>query len=350
MRFIDSNDNKIRSRLNETQDERIHSFTAINSGRPLAAENDETRKRNRISEVAHVSNELADKIAQYDQEAVNSLSFESRFGAERIQGKTVDFIHVSFFEFAKAAAYPVARVIFRDFTPQGTGFMISDQLFITNNHVIENGIEAKKFIIEFDYELDATGKPKPTAKFELAPDVFFISSGKYELDYTIVAVGKSLWEERNVAKFGYIPLSGADDKHSLGEFANIIQHPMGGFKQVVIRQNQLVARNGTVLHYFSDTQNGSSGSPVFNDQWEVIAIHHWGGPTEFANPINGQQVTKEVNEGIRISAIVKDLRLKIGELSPEKQELLYKILHTPSSQPSLADKESTFYIQYRVMK
>ena len=32
---------------------------------------------------------------------------------------------------------------------------------------------------------------------------------------------------------------------------------------------------GEVLHHYStDTEAGSSGSPVFNDQWEVVALHH----------------------------------------------------------------------------
>jgi hypothetical protein len=31
------------------------------------------------------------------------------------------------------------------------------------------------------------------------------------------------------------------------------------------------------LQYTTDTLPGSSGSPVFNDDWEVVALHHGGG-------------------------------------------------------------------------
>ena len=54
------------------------------------------------------------------------------------------------------------------------------------------------------------------------------------------------------------------------------------------------------MHYSADTEPGSSGSPVFNDQWEVIALHHASvrAPehTEFGGVLN---------EGIRVSAIVR---------------------------------------------
>ena len=53
------------------------------------------------------------------------------------------------------------------------------------------------------------------------------------------------------------------------------------------------------MHYSADTEPGSSGSPVFNDQWEVVALHHASvrAPehTEFGGVLN---------EGIRVSAIL----------------------------------------------
>ena len=101
----------------------------------------------------------------------------------------------------------------------------------------------------------------------------------------------------------------------LGELANIIQHPLRQPKQIVVRENTLVARDETlkVLHYLADTEHGSSGSPVFNNQWEAIALHHWGGPHLEIRGIDGRPLRRDINEGIRISAIVGSLRTRAIE-------------------------------------
>ena len=107
---------------------------------------------------------------------------------------------------------------------------------------------------------------------------------------------------------------------------NIVQHPQGRFKEVVLRENRLVARLEDVLHYVADTEPGSSGSPVFNNAWEVIALHHWGGPSREWIDENGQPVPHEVNEGIRISAIVRKLREVLPGLPPATRNRIERAL------------------------
>ena len=67
----------------------------------------------------------------------------------------------------------------------------------------------------------------------------------------------------------------------IGEHVTIMQHPGGRRKQIALTANQIINVDGDTIHYITDTMRGSSGSPVFNDDWEVIAIHHaYAGPKQ----------------------------------------------------------------------
>ena len=54
--------------------------------------------------------------------------------------------------------------------------------------------------------------------------------------------------------------------------------PGCGAEQVALRDNQVIDLLPEFLHYRADTEPGSSGSPVFNDQWELVGLHHSGVP------------------------------------------------------------------------
>jgi hypothetical protein len=58
------------------------------------------------------------------------------------------------------------------------------------------------------------------------------------------------------------------------------------------------------LHYRSPTQKGSSGSPVFDRQWKLIALHHAGG---MLGRLNGKPGRDFANEGIWIESIRRHL-------------------------------------------
>ena len=61
------------------------------------------------------------------------------------------------------------------------------------------------------------------------------------------------------------------------EWMTIVQHPTGQPRQWAIRENQCIDdSNANVLWYASDTAQGSSGSPVFNDSFQIVALHHSG--------------------------------------------------------------------------
>jgi endonuclease G len=136
-----------RSRINASREPVGKVQEATYSGRPLDAEPEEDRKIRRFEAVAGVSTDQARKLANYERDALSGLAGEKRLGAERIQGKTTDFVGVSFLELAAAAAATVGRVVHQDLQALGSGFMISNKLFLTNNHVIQSKEQAKQLLV-----------------------------------------------------------------------------------------------------------------------------------------------------------------------------------------------------------
>ena len=294
----------------------------------LDLEFDKERKIGRIMEVTQCIRKHAERLADYDPTVYDELPKEKHHGAEKIQGKTMDFVDISFLELARIAGNSVGRVTFHSTQPQGTGFMISDELFLTNNHVISSYHNAKNFRVQFDYELDVSDSILPVTSFALDPDKFFLTDPTEKLDFTIVAIGERIQGEKTLADFDYSPLLDNGDKHVISEFVNIIQHPAGHFKQIVLRENQLEERFDDYLYYTADTLGGSSGSPVFNDQFEVIALHHWGGSSKPTGP--GGTHETDINEGVRISSIVSKLKSKKNEFEGNQLRLLESILNYSS--------------------
>ena len=66
------------------------------------------------------------------------------------------------------------------------------------------------------------------------------------------------------------------------------------------------------VHYRADTKKGSSGAPVFNLLWEVIALHHSGEPypPDPNTGRHGEDARFGINEGIPMMAILEDFKTR----------------------------------------
>ncbi|MEM9272566.1 MAG: trypsin-like peptidase domain-containing protein [Cyanobacteria bacterium P01_F01_bin.143] len=183
----------------------------------------------------------------------------------------------------------------------GTGFLVAKDLLLTNNHVLSDINLLSNSIFRFNYEDDFRGHAQPSEEYHAKPNGLFHSN--HDLDYTLVQLDG---EPGN--KWGWLPLLSRNIK--CRERVNIIQHPAGRPKEISLQNNFVEYLGGNVVQYVTSTLNGSSGSPVLNDGWEVVALHHAGG--NIPEPTTQRRYFR--NEGILISSILADLPLELQEL------------------------------------
>ncbi|WP_210586184.1 serine protease [Streptomyces sp. GESEQ-35] len=236
---------------------------------------------------------------------------------ERILGAASELQSVNFLARGARAARAVARMSIIDNGRRagfGTGFLVGERLLLTNNHVLPDVKTATGSFAEFDLESDVDGVPKPIAAYDLVPGDLFVTDA--DLDYTLVAVAAGTDGSRPGAVHGWLRLIAQQGKIVIGEPVNVVGHPDARPKELAVRDNALLNQLPQFLHYRTDTEPGNSGSPVFNDQWEVVALHHAGVP----DPDGEGWIA---NEGARVSAILRHLAL--AELPPQQKLLLAEL-------------------------
>lgn len=182
----------------------------------------------------------------------------------------------------------------------GSGFRITQDLLLTNWHVVHHptdGTRATAVTAEFGYEDDGQGGAlAPTV---IPCDVASIETDKAD-DWAVIRPKQQLMDAWPIVK-----LSSAVDPVAQTP-AYIVQHPRGERKRLGFVRNQVSTFDDRVIHYLTDTEPGSSGSPVFDGQGGLIGLHHAGGTPQMV--VGKPPLTK--NEGIRIPRVIAGLKAK----------------------------------------
>lgn len=219
---------------------------------------------------------------------------------EQLMGKQSTLLPVGFLELGLQRSRSVARVVTAG-GESGTGFLVGKNLLITNNHVLPDKETAAGATVEFNYEQSTTGLDKPIDRYKFRPDQGFLTSPVKVHDWTIVRV-----DGDPNAKWGSIPLATA--KVAKEQRVVIIQHPGGGQKQIALTHNIVTFVDDNLVQYLTDTMPGSSGSPVFNESWELVALHHSGG--WLREPGSKESLFR--NEGIAIERVLSGGKELLG--------------------------------------
>jgi endonuclease G len=188
----------------------------------------------------------------------------------------------------------------------GTGWLISPSLIITNHHVFNARDDGEPDAGSDDFRLQAENTE---AQFDLdsansAPplvSLLSIEAANADLDFALVRIAPVTDREALVIESKAVKI----EKGSVLPL-NIIQHPDGRSKQIAIRNNLATASStGDDIRYFTATLGGSSGSPVFNDAWHVVALHR-GSIGSKVLSFQGR-TTAVVNLGTRLLSILDKL-------------------------------------------
>ena len=156
---------------------------------------------------------------------------------------------------------------------RGTAWLMAPNLAITNHHVINARLDGEADAGGADFQLQAKGA---TLRFDFDAKE---ADGVSVKTKRLVAASKSLdYALLELVEPGARPIPrlapSIVELDSTSRMAvNIVQHPRGEYKQVAFRNNLVSAADATTVRYFTDTDHGSSGSPVCDDHWRVVALH-----------------------------------------------------------------------------
>lgn len=248
---------------------------------------------------ARLSLSVGELDAAFDHATAREDTLEKVFGK---QGpRSLDWYRLGI-----VRARAVARIEHLSGDKYGTGFLVpastlfpgvggsKEKVLVTNAHVLgttDPGALSPESAVAYFEAIDnqRTFRVREVL-FESPPD---------ELDVTVVRL--------DGAVVGVDPYTLAPDREPDFDPAAprqfyVIGHPLGGRLSVSIDDNFQVGWATPKLHYRTPTQPGSSGSPVFDDAWNLIAVHHAGSVA--MKRLDGKPGHYEANEGIWIHSVV----------------------------------------------
>jgi S1-C subfamily serine protease len=224
-----------------------------------------------------------------------TLRLEKTFGSET-------FVPLAWYRTGLERCRGVAQIRDRFGRGLGTGFLLRGSdvapalgdalLLLTNAHVVPAAVAPGDAVVVFDALETVAGQQLRVAKI-------LWSSPIQELDGTLLQLDPPVASGPEP-----FPIAEQLPKKDGQPKVFVIGHPLGGGLSISLTDNALLGYSDRLLHYRAPTEGGSSGSPVFDDQWRLVALHHGGGRLK---RLDGPGVY-DANEGIHIHRILEAVR------------------------------------------
>lgn len=199
----------------------------------------------------------------------------------------------------------------------GTGFLVGKDLVLTNHHVVAGAMQADGSLVvkvecEFDYRMAASGYTTPArrvaatavmASSDHAPEDLDPTKENLStdlLDYALLRLGENVADNPVVnggEPRGHIRIAAEPAMPVLGG-ALVLQHPE--VKPMRLDLGAIVWLGTTRIRHNASTLGGSSGSPVFDGDLAVTALHHAG--------YDWPDKDHAVNQAIPIALIARHIR------------------------------------------
>ena len=224
-----------------------------------------------------------------------TLQLEKNFGSEK-------FVPLAWYRMGLERCRAVAQIRDRFGRGLGTGFLLRGRdlapalsdgfLLLTNAHVVPTAVAPGDAVIAFEALETVAGR-----QFHVSKVLW--SSPMAELDGTLLQLDQPVSGPEPFPIAEQLPANDGQQK------VFVIGHPKGGGLSLSMADNALLGYDERLLHYRAPTEGGSSGSPVFDDQWRLVALHHGGG--HGLKRLDGPGAY-DANEGIRIHRIREAVR------------------------------------------
>ena len=206
-------------RYQQRREERRDNLARIKSGQILSIAAHRTALVRRRMERLHADPDfmlsLREKGLAFDPEGPGRAPQQFPRFLERVLDSN-DLMGLRFFEQGLRVARAVGRVHLRDERGAplgyGTGFLVSPRLLLTNQHVLTSAAQARRCLVEFSYQENASGEIQASEVLALAPAELFLCDEEH--DYALVAVAP----DPALAAYGWLPLIKDQGKLLVGKW------------------------------------------------------------------------------------------------------------------------------------
>jgi len=163
---------------------------------------------------------------------------------------------------------------------KGTGVLIARDLVLTNYHVIGGDLAAARTALDANaaatvlrFGAFTSGASAETGQaVKLDPNGAIVDADPH-LDFALLRTSNDIAAIKDVRPFfdrGPTPAR-LDPLY-------VLQHPQGGPMKLALSDNGVTWVNASdgLVQYVTRTDFGSSGSPCFDVNWKLVALHHAG--------------------------------------------------------------------------